>query len=72
VLPTLVHVASVVTVMKKIINSNYSYNKMYDEHTVDMLLPLNAIVKFLITFIDIKMVHYKMLPTLRQITAKIQ
>jgi hypothetical protein len=45
---------------------------MYDEHTVDMLLPLNAIVKFLITFIDIKMVHYKMLPTLRQITAKIQ
>jgi hypothetical protein len=37
VLPTLAHVPSVATITKRIIISNYSYNKMYDEHTVDML-----------------------------------
>jgi hypothetical protein len=35
----LVHVPSVATIMKRIIISNYSYNKIYDEHTIDMLLP---------------------------------
>jgi hypothetical protein len=45
--------------MKRIIISNYSYNKICDEHTVDMLLPLNAIDEFLITwFVDMKGVHY--------------
>jgi hypothetical protein len=40
---------------KRIIISNYSYNKICDEHTVDMLLPLNTINYFLIArFIDIK------------------
>jgi hypothetical protein len=37
VLPTLAHVQFVCTVMERIIISNYSYNKIYDEHTVDML-----------------------------------
>jgi hypothetical protein len=37
VLPTLAHVPSVATITKRIIISNYSYNKMYDEHMVDML-----------------------------------
>jgi hypothetical protein len=45
--------------MKRIIISNYSYNKICDEHIVDMLLPLNTIDEFLITrFIDVKRVHY--------------
>jgi hypothetical protein len=35
--PTLAHISFVRTVMKRIIISNYSYNKIYDEHTVDML-----------------------------------
>jgi hypothetical protein len=39
----LFHVKSVATVMKWIIIRNYSYNKICDEHTVDMLLPLNTI-----------------------------
>jgi hypothetical protein len=37
VLPTLIHVLFVSTVMEWIIISNYSYNKICDEHTVDML-----------------------------------
>jgi hypothetical protein len=54
------HVKSIATVTKRIIISKYNYNKICDEHTVDMLLPLNTIDKFLITrFIDIKRVHYK-------------
>jgi hypothetical protein len=60
VLPTLVHIPSVATIMKRIIISNYSYNNICDEHTVDMLLPLNTIDKFLIIrFVNIKRVHYK-------------
>jgi hypothetical protein len=34
---TLAHISFVHTVMKMIIISNYSYNKICDEHTVDML-----------------------------------
>jgi hypothetical protein len=37
VLPTLAHVPFVPTVTERIIISNYSYNKICDEHTVDML-----------------------------------
>jgi hypothetical protein len=35
--PTLSHIPFVHNVMKRIIISNYSYNKICDEHTVDML-----------------------------------
>jgi hypothetical protein len=34
VLPTLAHVPYVATVTKKIIISNYNYNKICDEHTL--------------------------------------
>jgi hypothetical protein len=34
---TLAHVPFVPTITEKIIISNYSYNKICDEHTVDML-----------------------------------
>jgi hypothetical protein len=37
VCPTLTHVPSISTIMKRIIISNYSYNKICDEHMVDML-----------------------------------
>jgi hypothetical protein len=37
VLPTLAHVPFVPTVTKRIIISNYSYNKICDERMVDML-----------------------------------
>jgi hypothetical protein len=37
VLSTLTHIPFVPTIMERIIISNYSYNKIYDEHTVDML-----------------------------------
>jgi hypothetical protein len=37
VLPTLVHIPFVPTVMESIIISNYSYNKICDEHTVDIV-----------------------------------
>jgi hypothetical protein len=60
VLPTLVHVPFIAIVTKRIIISNYSYNKICDKHTVDMLLPLNTIDEFLITrFVYVKMVQYK-------------
>jgi hypothetical protein len=56
----LAHVPSVATIMERIIITNYSYNKIYDEHMVDMLLSLNIIDEFLITrFIDVKWVQYK-------------
>jgi hypothetical protein len=35
--PTLAHVPSIATVTERIIISNYSYNKICDEHTVYML-----------------------------------
>jgi hypothetical protein len=35
--PTLAHILFVPTVMEGIIISNYNYNKICDEHTVDML-----------------------------------
>jgi hypothetical protein len=35
--PTLVHIPFVCTIIERIIISNYSYNKICDEHTVDML-----------------------------------
>jgi hypothetical protein len=58
--PTFRHVKSVATIMKRIIISNNNYNKICDEHTVDMLLLLNSIDEFLITrFVDIKRVHYE-------------
>jgi hypothetical protein len=58
-LPTFFRVISVVTNTKRIVIRNYSYNKICDEHTVDMLLPLNTIDEFLITrFINVKRVHY--------------
>jgi hypothetical protein len=60
VLPTLAHVPYVATVTERIIISNYSYNKICDEDTIDMLLPLNTIDEFLITrFVNIKRVQYK-------------
>jgi hypothetical protein len=66
VCPTLAHVPFVATVMERIIISNYSYNKICDEHTIDMLLSLNIINEFLITrFIDIKRVQYKDVTLLR-------
>jgi hypothetical protein len=37
VLPTLTHIPFVDTVIERIIISNYSYNKICDEHTIDML-----------------------------------
>jgi hypothetical protein len=37
VLPTITHVPFVATITKRIIISNYSYNKICDEYTVDML-----------------------------------
>jgi hypothetical protein len=37
VLLTLAHVPFIPTVTERIIISNYSYNKICDEHTVDML-----------------------------------
>jgi hypothetical protein len=49
VLPTLALVSCVAIVTERIIISNYSYNKICDEHTVDMLLPLNTIDELLIT-----------------------
>jgi hypothetical protein len=64
--PTFGHIKFVVTVTKRIIISNYSYNKIWDEHMVDMLLPLNTIDEFLITrFVDVKRVHYKNLSHLQ-------
>jgi hypothetical protein len=37
-----------------------SYDKICDQHTVDMLLPLNTIDEFLITrFVDVNRVNYK-------------
>jgi hypothetical protein len=46
--------------MERIIITNYSYNKIYDKHMVDMLLSLNIIDEFLITrFVDVKWVQYK-------------
>jgi hypothetical protein len=60
VLPTLAHVPPIANATERIIISNYSYNKICDEHRVDMLLPLNTIVELLISrFVDIKMVQYK-------------
>jgi hypothetical protein len=60
VYPTLPHVPSVATVMERIIISDYSYIKICDEHTVDILLPLNTIDEFLISrFIDVNKVQYK-------------
>jgi hypothetical protein len=57
--PTFLHVKFVTTVIKRIIISNYSYNKICDQHTVDMLLLLNTIDEFLITrSIDVKRVYY--------------
>jgi hypothetical protein len=58
--PTLGHVPFVTTATKRIIISTYSYNKIYDEQIVDMLLPFDTINKFLVSrFIDVKMVQYK-------------
>jgi hypothetical protein len=37
VMPTLAHIPFVRTLTKRIIISNYSYNKIGDEHTVDIL-----------------------------------
>jgi hypothetical protein len=37
VLPTSAHIPFVSTIKEMIIISNYSYNKICDEHTVDML-----------------------------------
>jgi hypothetical protein len=37
VLPILTHIPFVCTVTERIIISNHSYNKICDEHTVDML-----------------------------------
>jgi hypothetical protein len=66
VLSTLAHAPSVATVTERVIISNYSYNRICDEHTVDMLLPLNTIDEFLITrFIDVKRVQYKYFTHLR-------
>jgi hypothetical protein len=66
VLPTLAHIPFVATVMERIIISNYSYNKICDEHMVDMLLPLNKIDEFLITrFVDVKNMQYKYFTHLR-------
>jgi hypothetical protein len=60
VLPTLPHVPSLANVTEGIIITNYSYNKICDEHPVDMLLPLNTIDEFLICrFVDVKRVQYK-------------
>jgi hypothetical protein len=60
VLPTLTHVSSVAVVTKMIIISNYSCNKICDEHIVDMLLPLNIIDGFVISrLVDIKRLKYK-------------
>jgi hypothetical protein len=50
----------VVNVTKRIIISNYSYNKICDEDIIDMLLLLNTIDDFFITrFINVNRVHYK-------------
>jgi hypothetical protein len=58
---------------KKIMISTYSYNKIYDEHTMAMLLPLDAINKFLVSrFIDVKRVQYKIHDIFGCIIAKIQ
>jgi hypothetical protein len=58
--PTFGHVKYVVTVTKRIIISNYIYNKICDKHIVHKLLPLNTTDEFIITrFVDIKRVHYK-------------
>jgi hypothetical protein len=57
---TLGHVPFVTTVTKRIIISTYKYNKVSDEWTVDMLLPLDTFNKFLVNrFIDVKRVQYK-------------
>jgi hypothetical protein len=37
VLPTLAHIPFVCTATERIIISKYSYNKICDEHTVDIL-----------------------------------
>jgi hypothetical protein len=57
---------------KRIIISNYSYNKFCDEYTVDMLLHLNTIDEFLISrFINVKRVQYKIHDIFRYMIAKI-
>jgi hypothetical protein len=54
------HVPSVANVTERMIIIKYNYNKMCDEHKVDMLLPLSIIDEFLITrFVDPKRVQYK-------------
>jgi hypothetical protein len=58
---------------KEIIISNYSYNKICDEYTVDILLPLNTIGDFLqLDSSTSRGSIIKMLPTFGHITAKIQ
>jgi hypothetical protein len=71
--PTLAHIPFVRIVTERIIISNYSYNKIYDKHTVDMLFTLNTIDEFLVSrFIDVKRVNIKILPSFEYIIAKIQ
>jgi hypothetical protein len=66
VLPTLAHVPYVVTITERIIFTNCSYNKICDEHMIDMLLALNTIDEFLIsTIINVKGVQYKDLTLLQ-------
>jgi hypothetical protein len=38
VLPTFAYVPSVITVIERIIISNYSYNKICNKHMIDMLV----------------------------------
>jgi hypothetical protein len=73
VLPTLSRIPYVASIMEMIIISNYSYNKICDEHMVDMLLHLNIIDEFLITrFMTSRGSNVKILPTFGHIIAKIQ
>jgi hypothetical protein len=66
VMPTLDHVPCVATITERIISRNYSYNKIYDEHTIDMLLPLNTVDEFLLgAFVDDKRAQYKDFTMLR-------
>jgi hypothetical protein len=59
-LDSVVQLGSLATVTERIIISNYSNNKICDEHMVDMLVPLNTIDEFCISrFVDVKRVQYK-------------
>jgi hypothetical protein len=69
---TLAHVPFVATVTKMISISNYSYNKICDEHTVHMLFTFEYNDEFMFEFSSTSRgSNIKILPCFKHIIAKI-